>query len=59
MENPLTEAQMAMEQLMAKYSLKDIVDYIDKRYIFGNVSFCEKLTVKKESYFRWRYSGRV
>ena len=34
MEKPLAEAQMAMEQSMAKYSLKDIADYIDKKIHF-------------------------
>ena len=38
---------MAMEQSMAKYSLKDIVDYIDKkRYIFRNV-FIIRMPVTK------------
>ena len=30
MEQPLEEVQMAMEQSMTKYSLKDIAAYIDK-----------------------------
>lgn len=31
MENPLTDAQRAMEQSLAEYSLKDIAGYIDKK----------------------------
>ena len=34
MEKPLAEAQMVMEQSMAKYSLKDSSDYIDKKIHF-------------------------
>ena len=34
MERPLAEAQMAMEQSLAKYSLKDIIGYIDKKIHF-------------------------
>ena len=34
MEKPLAEAQMAMEQSLAGYSLKDIADYIDKKIHF-------------------------
>ena len=37
---------MAMEQSMAKYSLKDIADYIDKRYIFRNM-FIIRMPVTK------------
>ncbi len=31
MEKPLYEAQLAMEQSLAGYSLQDIIDYIDKK----------------------------
>jgi len=31
MEQPLHEAQLAMEQSLAEYSLEDIIDYIDKK----------------------------
>ncbi len=31
MEKPLYEAQIAMEQSLAQYSLKDIIEYIDKK----------------------------
>ena len=34
MEKPLAEVQMAMEQSMTKYSLKDIAVYIDKKIHF-------------------------
>ena len=37
---------MAMEQSMAKYSLKDIADYIDKKIHFRNV-FIIRMPVTK------------